>query len=102
MSIHINEVLDYLDAHPVCQQTDSMESLLEMLHDIYAMHNTFDSEAIRRKFHGLRHILNRIPEECRDGFYAQVCDLCLEHEQLAFAQGVCAGMMLMTEVNRLP
>ena len=33
--------------------------------------------------------------------FSTVCDLCAEAELQSFSQGVCAGMLLMTEVNRL-
>lgn len=102
MSIHISQVLDYLDNHPICREADCMESLLEMLHDVYSMHNSIDNEQIRDKFGQLRETLGQLPAETFDAFFALVCDLCMEHEQLAFSQGVLAGMMLMTEVNRLP
>lgn len=68
MSIHINEVLDYLDEQLVCQRADGMPSLMELLYDAYAVHD-----------HG-------------GG----------KDEVKAFAQGVLTGMLLMTEVNRLP
>ena len=66
MSVCIDEVLDYLDKNLVCQRTDSMPALLEVLHDAYI------------DYGGSR------------------------EEVTAFSQGVLAGMMLMTEVDRLP
>lgn len=72
MSIHINQVLDYLDNQRVCQQADNMESLMGLLHDAYCIHNSTDNRQLR------------------------------EYEQLAFTQGVVVGMLVMTEVNRVP
>ena len=102
MPIHVNQVLDYLDTHPICREADSVESLLGMLHDIYASHNHFNSGEIREKFHKIRDLLGNLTQREFDDVFCVVCDLCLEHEQLAFSQGVLAGMLLMTEVNRLP
>lgn len=68
MSIHINEVLDYLDEQLVCQRADGMQSLMEMLYEAYTVHDSGGSQ----------------------------------NEVTAFAQGVLTGMLLMTEVNRLP
>ena len=31
MSIHIDQVLDYLGTHPICRQAENIPSLLEML-----------------------------------------------------------------------
>lgn len=102
MSIHIDQVLDYLDTHLVCQQADNVGSLMELLHDAYAIHNSADDQAIHAHFRNLRQMLDQIPAEWGDAFFSQVCDLCMEHEQLAFSQGVVVGMLLMTEVNRIP
>lgn len=102
MSIYIDEVLDYLDRHLVCQQADSMESLLEVLRDAYIRHNDPEGEKIRSGFAQLRQVLHPISPESFDSVFSIVCDLCLEHELLAFSQGVLTGMLLMTEVNRLP
>lgn len=66
MSIHIAEVPDYLDEHLVCQRSENMPSLMEVLHAAYMDHG------------GSREEVN------------------------AFSQGVLTGMLLMTEVNRLP
>jgi len=66
MSIHIDEVLDYLDKNLICQHADSMPTLMEVLHDAYIGHGGSKEEVT------------------------------------AFSQGVLTGMLLMTEVNRLP
>ena len=68
MSIHIAEVLDYLDENLVCLRADGMHSLMEVLHEAYAAHSSVTSR----------------------------------EEVTAFSQGVLTGMLLMTEVNRLP
>ena len=69
MSIHINQVLDYLDSHLVCRDADKMPSLMAALRDAYTLHDC--------------------PED-QGG------------ELTAFSQGVLTGMLLMSEVNRLP
>lgn len=73
MSIHIDQVLDYLDSHLVCQNAKDMPSLMAVLCDAYVLHDWADS-----------------PENPQSA------------ELRAFSQGVLTGMMLMTEVNRLP
>lgn len=66
MSVCIDEVLDYLDKHLVCQRCDGMASLMEVLGQAYLG---------------------------RGGSREEVT---------AFSRGVLTGMLLMTEVNRLP
>ena len=70
MSIHIDEVLDYLDANLVCQRAEGMPSLMEALRDAYRLHDSAEGGE--------------------------------SPELRAFSQGVVTGMMLMTEVNRVP
>jgi len=102
MSIHIHQVLDYLDANPVCRHDGEIISLMELLHDAYTMHNAIDSEQLRGYFRKLRCHLEPLTQTQADELFCTVCDLCLEHEQLAFSHGIVVGMHLMTEVNYLP
>lgn len=102
MSIHINDVLEYLHFHPICQEADGMDTLLEMLHDIYTSHNAINSDGIRERFRAIRSLLSFLPKEDFDQLFSLVCDLCLENEVLAFSQGVCVGLRLMSEIDTLP
>lgn len=102
MSIHIHDVLDYLDNHRICQKADSMESLLGMVHDAYASYNCFENQKIREEMDKLAEILDVLSLREYDEVVYLVCGLCMEHEKLAFSQGILAGMHLMTEVNYLP
>ena len=102
MSVNIHEVLDYLDTHPAYRQVKDMGGLLVLLHDAFNMHNCIDSEEIQSLFRQMREIFDRLSMDESDRVFNQVCQLCWEHEQLAFSQGVLVGMLLMTEVNALP
>jgi len=102
LSIHVNQVLDYLDTHLICRDSDNVETLMEQLHEIYCMHYEADHQELYALFDRIRNISEQLGKENYDSFYPLICQLCLKHEQLAFGQGVLVGMMLMTEVNRLP
>lgn len=102
MPIHIHQVLDYIDTHPVVREADSVPALLGMLHDIFAEHNCFDSPQLRDLFEKLRLRLAMLSDGEYDAVFALVCDLCLEHEQTAFSQGFLAGMLLSAEINAVP
>lgn len=102
MAIHIDEVLDYLDVHPIGLHEGGMISLMEMLHDVYMEYNTIDSEELHNLFRNLHHILSGLSTDARNTVFDTVCALCAEHEVLAFSHGIVVGMQLMTEVNRLP
>lgn len=102
MSIHITQVFDYLEAHPLTKYEGEFDSLLEMLHYIYTAANPIVTDTIREGFRDVGHILQRLSVEEDDALHARICDLCLEHERLAFAHGITVGMYLMTEINMLP
>ena len=102
MSIHINQVLDYLENQRVVQRAENMESLMEMLHYAYTQYNAVDNEEIRALFARLRRIWEPVSMKDADDMFSIICEVCMEHEVLAFSHGVCAGMLLMSEVNRLP
>ena len=46
MAVKIDQVLEYLDHHPICYYADNVDSLLEMLYEIYARHNAINSEEL--------------------------------------------------------
>lgn len=102
MSIHIHEVLDYLDCHPVNSYEGTVSSLLEMLHEVYTMYNSIDSGELKVMFGNLRPVLERLPPSDADTLFSNVCDMCLTHEKLAFSHGIVVGMHLMLELNILP
>lgn len=102
MSVHIDQVLDYLDTHLVCRNADGMDSLLAMICEAYMKFNNTDSEEIRHLFDDLGQVLDSFSPEDAKRTLSAVCDLCAAHEVLAFSHGVLVGMQLMTEINRLP
>ena len=102
MSIQINQVLDYLDTHPICQQADNMESLLEMLYNTYISFSDSNLQEIYALFRRLRHCMESLTKWEQDALFDAVSDLCAKHEVLAFSQGVLTGMQLMSEVHSLP
>ena len=102
MSIHIHEVLDFLDEHPICCHDGSVDSILKMIHEAYIVNNSIDSQTIRALFQELRLNGENLTDECFDKLFSCVCELCFEHETEAFSHGIVVGMHFMTEVNRLP
>ena len=102
MSIQINQVLDYLDTHPICQQADSMESLLEMLADVYLSHSNGNTAELYGLFTRMRQCMAGLGQGEQDALFDAVCDLCARHEVLAFSQGFLVGMLLMAEVRTIP
>ncbi len=102
MSIHTDQVLDYLDTHLVCRNAEGMDSLLWMIYEAYLKHNEVDNSEIRYLLGEQGSFLDFLPSEQAKAVLSGICDLCQSHEVLAFSQGVLTGMQLMTEVNMLP
>lgn len=102
MSVHINDVLDYLEANPLRHYEGKLYPVLEMIHDAYTEQNAIDSEEIHDIFRTLDGMLENIPSSDAEELNARICDLCLQHEILAFSHGILVGMHLMTEINYLP
>ena len=102
MSVHLSQVYEYLDTHPVSKYEGDFASLLEMLHYIYTTCNPVDSARIRQDLLQLAEILKPLSIEEDDAVSNLVSSLCYEHQQIAFYHGLTAGMYLMTEVNGLP
>ena len=99
MAVRIDQVLEYLDHHPVCYYADDVESMLGMLYDIYEKHNTVSSD----KLDSCRQKLDIVLDSISDGDKTQcnklINDICKEHEQLAFIHGVIVGLSLMSEIR---
>lgn len=102
MSVYFHEIRDYLDAYPLRGHNGGFTTAIEMLYEIYTMHNTIDSKELRDWFRKLRNQTASLSDETADAIFCSVCELCLMHEQLAFSHGIAAGIHLMTEVNMLP
>ena len=60
-----------------------------------------DKETIYTLFRQLRSIWEPCLPVQEDRMFSLICDLCRKLELQSFSQGVCAGMLLMTEVNRV-
>lgn len=102
MSVHIHQVLDYLDAQRVCQTSDSMETLLETIYEAYERCNCFETDETKMWLRKINGMLDILPPRLHDHLLHLIFCLCGSQEKLAFSQGILAGMLLMTEVNRLP
>ena len=62
MAIKIQDVLDYLERHPICDKCGDVKTLLGMVREIYIFYSNAETEP--------------------------TCALCREREQVAFEQGV--------------
>lgn len=102
MSVHIHDVLNYLDKCRAGQKAESMDSLLKTVYTAYEECNCFETDETKQRLHRIQDMLDILPQRLHDDTLYLIFDLCRSQEILAFSQGVLAGMLLMTEVNYLP
>lgn len=74
------------------------ESVLDMLFWYYTEYNQIDNEVIKTQFAKLRDYLNLPPQEYDEVFYI-VGNLCVEHSQLAFREGMKLILVLFQELK---
>ena len=75
------------------------ESVLNLLYRTYTEYNPIDNERIRSNFTALRNHFPELNLKQFDTIFTTVSDLCLEHEQIAFMEGLRLGVTLMLELS---
>lgn len=78
---------------------EGIDSILEMLHFYYTQANPINSEEIWDGFKAIRSSLEKLPSGEIDSLVDTVCDLCLQHERLAFIAGIKVGFELNREIE---
>lgn len=101
MSITKQQVLDYIDTHPLRFQDGDFSSFLDMLYDVYSRSNPVDTVEIRRAFDSMHRVFALLPPEESDQLFSLMGDMCLQCERAAFAHGLMAGLYLHTELSSL-
>ncbi len=74
------------------------ESVMEFLYWHYAENNPIDSGKIRDGFAKIRQQYPHLSMQEFDPIFTTVSDLCVEHERLAFLEGLRLGVTLMMEI----
>lgn len=96
MQHYIKALRDYCKRNPL--NHGDAESVMEFLYWHYAESNSIDNEKIRDSFAKLRQQYPHLSLEKFDPIFTTVSDLCVEHEHLAFLEGLRLGVALMTEL----
>ncbi len=76
----------------------NLESVMEVLHWYYAENNPIDNQKIRDGFAKLRSQFPNLSLQEFDPIFGTVSELCVEHERLAFYEGLRLGVTLMIEL----
>ncbi len=99
MNPYIAKLNTYLKAHPPKYGYQSAESLLEMLYFYYTECNPLNSDTIKQGFSKLDHMMSNFTLKENDEVIYTVCDLCTQHERLAFIAGVNVDIRLSSELS---
>ncbi len=75
-----------------------LDSVREVLHWYCAENNPIDNQKIRDSFAKLRSQFPNLSLQEFDPIFDIVSDLCVEHERLAFYEGLRLGVTLMMEL----
>lgn len=100
VSVDQKQLLDVLrncEAHPL-DYGDS-ESLLDVLYWNYAENNPLDNQKIKDGFAALRSQFPHLSMQEFDPVFNTISELCLEHERVAFMDGIRLGMLLLAELS---
>ncbi len=96
MQKYIKALRDYCKQNP--QNHGDAESVMEFLYWHYAEFNPIDNRKIRNSFAKLRQQYSHLSLQEFDPIFTTVSDLCVEHERLAFLEGLRLGVTLMMEL----
>lgn len=96
MQKYIEALRGYCKQNPL--NHGDAESVMEFLYWHYAENNPIDNKKIRNSFAKLRQQYPHLSMQEFDPIFTTVSDLCLEHERLAYLEGLRLGVTLMTEL----
>ncbi len=97
MNPYLKSLQDYYKQNP--PNHGGAESILGLLYWHYTECNPIDNQKIRDGFAQIRQQYPHLSMQEFDPIFTTVSDLCLEHERLAFLEGLRLGVTLMTELT---
>jgi len=91
------KLLTHYAQHP--PTLDNADSILDMIFWIYTESNPIEDEQSKRKYKAIRERIVSLSLTDCDEVFNLICDLCTDHERLAFREGIRFGMLLMRELE---
>lgn len=98
MKSYFNILKTHIEANPPNYGDGDIQSILEMLWNIYCQRNQLDSEQIKTGFSELYQHMKDVAIPDMDGVIDTVCTLCWEHEKAGFVEGIKIGVRLKDEL----
>ena len=77
-----------------------MESVLEILYEVYSEYRMADSPSIREGYRKLGIAVQALPLKDNDAIMDAVCLICTAHERQAFLHGIRTGVRLREELGK--
>jgi len=98
MNNYIDALKNYFEEYLLYYEDPSIHNILDFLWRTYTEINPIYSSEMKDGFSTLEDIFDLLPFEKQDLLFHAVCGLCLEHEKLAFTQGIHVGAKIMSEL----
>ncbi len=94
----LQEISDYIAAHPPEFSAVAACTILNAIYGLYNEAKGMDNDEIKRDFDMLYSRMHGYPLREIDKIIDVVCSLCREHEKAGFAEGVKIGVRLKQEL----
>jgi len=98
MQKYVNALQDHFKTNP--PDHGDAQSVINLLYWVYTEYNPIDNQKLRNGFAALRAQFPNLSLQEFDPVFTIVSDLCSEHEQLAFYEGLRLGVTLMQELRK--
>jgi len=99
MEKYINALKEHYAQDPLGSGLCDIDSILGRLYCCYRNGYHMDSQSIRDKFTDLDSILSKLSLEDNNALFIRVVDLCCDHQELAFYEGIKVGFHLSRELR---
>ena len=99
MSTYFEAFHRYLSQTSPNYGDQDLHSLLELLWRTYTELNPIDNDTIRSGFQKLGPYFQALPVDEANLLFCVICKICIEHERLAFLEGMRVGALLIDELK---
>ena len=97
MKSYIKKLKQHVEDSP--PDFGDVDLVLGLLYECYNENHPYDNEQIKADFNALYEAMNGMPLREMDKVIYPVCELCRDHEQAGFIEGIKVGMLLSEELT---
>ena len=99
MDAYIQRYYQFVKEHAKRSKSNNTLPILEQLWQSYSIGHTIDCESIRTHFQTAENALSSLSQKRQRILLRTIIDLCLEHERIAFLEGIQVGVQLAEELT---